>query len=165
MEQMIEVGRLGATRQTWKHKSVRDILSEIIADCPNGSEKALRRLFAKAVKDDEEYLSAVIDYAFDNAIMAYRRQRHAPDSATVAAKAEHKAREARQHADRVAYIKEQVILLNQEMPNGQRLRYCTLDYVYRLGGAYKKIGQLGNTKIVGERYNEDQLRAKMVGLV
>ena len=121
---------------------------------------------AQAALADGEYLDAIIDYAFDAAFRAYDRQAKyepptARERATVATQ---KAVALQAHAERVQYIKEKIILLNQEMPNGMRARNCTLDYMYRLGGAYRRIGKQGSKKLVGSVYDEGTYRTKLQGL-
>lgn len=164
---LMEVGSLGATRQTWRNKTIREVLADLVERNPRASEDRLRALFAECVRDDDEYLSAVIDYAFDNTYRArVRQEARQPVSAIGRAEQlEARAQEARQHAERVEYIKERIILLNQEMPNGMRARNCTLDYMYRLGGKFKTVGKPGSRKTVGETYTEDQYRAKLKGVV
>ena len=166
-----EVGTLAATRQTWKSVSVRDIFIEVIEANPDAGEDKLRRKFRALVESDADYLNAVADYAFDNALNAHRKHAAAQSAAARAQKAAVRAEraqvvahDARVHADRVEYVKQQIILLNQEMPNGKRMRFCTLDYIYNLGGAYKRLGERGSQKLVQDKYNEDQLRARMTGL-
>jgi len=162
----LNIGRQGATRQTWRDKNLRELLVEIVTAKPTGLESQWRREFRDQVRDDPDYFDAVCDYAFDNAIVSIRKaqERKAPSADLLAKKAETRAVEARKHAERVQYLKEQVILLNQEMPNGKRLRFCTLDYLYRLGGKYRQLGKLNSTKLVGQVYSEESYRAKLVGL-
>lgn len=143
-----------------KHAMMRDHMGvQQVGDMGGAIEK-------KHHKDVAEYLDAIIDYAFDAAWRAYERQAEvipptAQQKATLATK---KAAELQAHAQKVEYIKEQIILLNQEMPNGMRARFCTLGYMFRLGGAFKRIGKEGSTRLVGAVYNEDEYRKKLQGL-
>lgn len=164
--ELIIAGSLPQTRQTWRGKPVRELFAEIVAKNPDVSEEKLRKLFREAANADDEYLDAIIDYAFDAAFRAYQNQqgREPASARQKASLAERKAAAAKEHAERVEYVKQQIILLNQEMPNGQRARNCTLDYMYRLGGAYRKIGKAGVRKLVGTVYNEEQYRKKLHGL-
>jgi hypothetical protein len=158
---------LPQTRQTWRGKPVRELFAEIIAAHPGANETKLRREFQEAARADMEFLDAIIDYAFDAAFRAYQMQIEKA-SVTVAARAAAAAKRAsdlKTHAARVEFIKEQVVLLNQEMPNGKRARNCTLDYMFRLGGAYRKVGKAGSQKLVGTVYDEPAYRAKLRGLV
>lgn len=157
---------LPQTRQTWRNKPVRELFAEVVAAHPGAREETLRRIFRQEAMADGEYLEAIIDYAFDAAWRAHERQSsQEPVTAQIRAVAAVKrAEEAQAHAARVEYVKEQIILLNQEMPNGKRARNCTLDYMYRLGGAYRKIGKSGDRKMVGAVYNETEYRRKLTGL-
>lgn len=163
---MLEVGTLAATRQTWKRNTVRELVVQIMADQPTGDERQWRKAFRDAVQRDDEYLLAVCDYAFDAAMAARERlaSRQPPSAEQVAASAQRRADVAAEHAKLVTTIKEQIILLNQEMPNGQRARNCTLDYMWRLGGAYRRIGQKGSRKLVGSVYDEQAYRSKLAGV-
>jgi hypothetical protein len=158
---------LPQTKQTWRNKPVRELFAEIATANPQADEERLRKLFREQAMADSEYLTAIIDYAFDAAWRAYERQVEVipPTAQQKAMAATKKASELQAHAERVEYIKEQIILLNQEMPNGKRARYCTLDYMYRLGGAYRRVGKQGSQKIIGTVYDEEAYRNKFSGLV
>lgn len=162
----LHTGIQAAKRQTWKHKSARDLLADIIAAHPNAREEKWRREFVKAVQDDAEYFEAICDYAFDAAMRARSNARTPvePTAADRAALLKRRADEAIAHAEKVSFVKEQIILLNQEMPNGKRARNCTLDYMYRLGGAFKRVGEQGSDKLVGTMFDEETYRQKLKGL-
>lgn len=163
----VMVGDLPQTRQTWRDKPIRELFAEIVAANRDAGQDRLRRLFRKEALADTEYLDAVIDYAFDAAWRAYDRQinKEPPTASDRASQATKRAAELQAHAEQVRYVKEQIILLNQEMPNGQRARNCTLDYMYRLGGAYRLVGKRGSSKTVGTVYDEAAYRKKLQGLV
>jgi hypothetical protein len=163
----LQLGQLAATKQTWRHTTVRELVADLIAQKPGASDDRLRAAFKAAVRADDDYFDAVTDYAFDAALRAIRTQKHTPPVTAdeKAKRARVKAREAASHAKAVAYVKEQIILLNQELPNGKRARFCTLDYLYSLGGAYRAAGKKGSTKLVGQEYSEAQYRAKLSGVV
>lgn len=161
----VQVGRLAATRQTWRQKAVRDLLADVIASHPKAREDQLRSEFHRAAREDEDYFEAVCDYAFDAAMRARSQQKEPPTAADRAVALARKAEEAHAHAEKVAYIKEQIILLNQEMPNGQRARHCTLDYMFRLGGAFRRVGKKGSKATVGGTYSEAEYRKKLAGVV
>jgi hypothetical protein len=157
---------LPQTRQTWRNKPVRELFAEIAGANPRASEDMLRKRFREAALEDTDFLDAIIDYAFDAAFRAYERQAESepPTAQSMATVAAQKAADLQAHAERVAFVKEQIILLNQEMPNGKRARYCTLDYMYRLGGAYRQVGKQGSQKAVGVVYSEEAYRKKLKGL-
>ncbi len=57
-------------------------------------------------------------------------------------------------------IKRQVLLLNLEMPNGKRMRYCTGAEMERFGDAYRRIAsKVGKTKMVGSVLSENEVRS------
>jgi hypothetical protein len=161
----LEVGTYGAKRQTWKVKTIRELLTGLLAEHPSANEQKLRQVFIDAVRNDEDYFAAVCDYAFDNAMAARVKRPVAESSERQADRAQQRANEAKLHAEKVSYIKEQIVLLNQELPNGKRARFCTLDYLFKLGGAYRRVGKRGSQKLVGETYSETQYRAKLGSVV
>lgn len=163
---MLEVGTLAATRQTWKRNTVRELVAEVIEEHPKGNERQWRKAFRDAVQNDDEYFTAVCDYAFDAAMVARQRQseRQPPSAQQKAEAAQQRANEAAEHAKLVGSIREQIILLNLEMPNGKRMRNCTGDEMARFGAGYTKIARkVGKTKRVGEVLNEAEVRKLMMG--
>ena len=52
----------------------------------------------------------------------------------------------------------QILLLNQEMPNGQRMRHCTGMYIAKLGGQYARAGKKAAHKLMGQVFDEQSLR-------
>lgn len=160
----MQVKGLAATRQTWRGKTVRELLAEVIAENKNADEKVLRREFRTRLRDDEEYFLAAADYAFDAAFRALTEQskRHAPSADQRAANAMASAERAAQHARTVKGITEQILLLNLEMPNGKRMRYCTGEEMLSFGKSYQRIGQkVGKTKLVGAVLDEAAVRKLM----
>jgi hypothetical protein len=160
----LQVKGLAATRQTWRGKTVRELLAEVIADNRNADENILRREFRARLRDDEEFFLAVADYAFDAAFRALteQKQRHAPTAEQRAATAAASAGRAAEHARVVKGLTEQILMLNLEMPNGKRMRYCTGSEMSTFGRAYEKIGRrVGKTKRVGEVLDEKQVRELM----
>jgi hypothetical protein len=153
-----------ATKQTWrKDMTIREIFAEIVDSNPRGSEASWRKAFLEELKNNVDALHAASDYAFDGCLRAYHSMKTHERTKKMVAKAQEK-----QNAEIVAeaaVIKETVILLNMEMPNGKRARNCSLDYFYRLGGAYRKIGKRGDKTLIGAKYNEAEFRAKLSELV
>ena len=160
-------GVLPQTRQTWREKPSRELFAELVSRYPRASETTLRKHFHEEALSDNRYLEAIIDYAFDAAWRAYERHvdRPHPSATERASIAVQRAAEMQAHAERVEAIKEKIILLNQEMPNGKRARYCTLDYMFRLGGAYRRVGKKGSQSFVGAIYDEEKYRAKLQGVL
>lgn len=155
----MHTGYLAATRQTWRVKTVRELVAEIIRENDAADEARIRREFRERVKDDNEYFLAVADYAFDAAWRALTIQRNSPTAEDRALKAERAAADAKEYARKVASIKDQVMLLNLEMPNGKRMRFCTGSEMAEFGKAYTKIAKrVGSTKLVGSVLSEQDVR-------
>lgn len=151
---------LAATRQTWRRKTVRELVSSVIAEHKGADEVNLRRAFREAVREDEEYFLAVSDYAWDAAFRALTEQKkHArPSAEQRAASAAASASRAAEHARVVKGIAEQVMMLNLEMPNGKRMRNCTGPEMAAFGKGYERIARKVGRKRVGEVLNEAQVR-------
>lgn len=155
----MHTGYLAATRQTWRVKTVRELVAEIIRENDAADEARIRREFRERVKDDNEYFLAVADYAFDAAWRALTTHRNSPTAEDRALKAERVAADAKEYARKVASIKDQVMLLNLEMPNGKRMRFCTGSEMAEFGKAYTKIAKrVGSTKLVGSVLSEQDVR-------
>jgi hypothetical protein len=54
-------GVLGATRQTWRAKSVRDLLVEIIKDNRKDSDRELLDKFIDRLREEEVYFLAAAE--------------------------------------------------------------------------------------------------------
>lgn len=153
-------GELGATRQTWRAKSVRDLLAEIVTSNPQATDRALLEKFVNSLRDDDDYFLAAAEYAFDNALRALRREQSQPTAIQKAKLAEQKAKDAVARAKLVARIKSKVLLLSMVMPNGKKLRDCSGEECAHFGGWYRRIAsEIGPTKLVGEVLSEQQVRA------
>ena len=109
-------------------------------------------------------MAVAAEYAFIN---TYRRLQAEPTADQRAQIAKQRAKQAQKladaiakHAETVRSIKEQITLLNWEMPNGKRLRNCTGAECVECGGWLAKVGKkVGTTKRVGEVLNEKEVRA------
>jgi hypothetical protein len=152
-------GALAATRQTWRHEAVRDLLADIVAANPTASDKSLLDKFIGRLREDDDYFLAAGAYAFDNALRALRREQQRPTAAQKAAAASKRAQEAAEHARMVSRIKVKV-LLNILTPNGKKLRACTGEECQHFGGWYQRIAEkIGPTQLVGDVLKEKDLRA------
>jgi hypothetical protein len=148
-------GQKGATRLSWSQFGPRDLLAQLADEHPKASRERLRQLFSDAVRADDRWLDGCVEYAFTNSINALENQR---------------VRDARQPAARPSDVAKKmvpeamkVLLLNMEMPNGKRLRYCTGREVAKFGSFYTKIAKKAGAKRIGEVYDEAQLRAALGG--
>lgn len=153
------VGTLGATRQSWRLKAVRDLLLTTIKENPKATDKELRNAFVEHLRKDDDYFVAAGEYAFDNALRAWRRENEpsmtAAEKADIAAKL---AQKASKHARLVSRIKVKA-LLNIMTPGGKKLRACTGLECLHFGGWYHLIAQrVGPTQLVGDVLDEKQLR-------
>jgi len=160
----LNIGGLAATKQTWRKNTVREIVAEIVSANPKATEGQLRREFRNAVRNDEDYFLAVADYSFDAAFRALsvQRERQRPSAEDRAIRAAAAAANAAAHAKTVKGIQEQLLLLNLEMPNGKRMRFCTGEEMTKFGTAYQRIAKkVGKTKMVGQVLGEKEVRALM----
>jgi hypothetical protein len=152
-------GTLAATRQTWRAKSVRDLLAEIIAANPKASDDKLRRSFKQGMRDDDDFFDAVGDYGFDAALRALRNIQPPRTAKQNAVAATRKAEDAAAVAKLVAGIKGKA-LLKSKMLNGRMLRDCTGFECAHFGGWYQRIAaRVGNDQRVGDVLSEKQVRA------
>jgi len=160
----VQIGELGATRQSWRTRSIRDLLVELIKEYPDAGEGKLLVEYIARCRNSDDDLDAGLTYAFDNNYRALRKQ--VATAREKAAKAARRAQEAQaaaevaiKHAEIVQSIKEQVLMLNLEMPNGKRMRHCTGAEMEKFGGAFQRIGKkVGKTKTVGSALNEQEVR-------
>lgn len=143
------------THQSWQKDSVRTAVACLREANPKASESRLVTLFAEKMREDESLLLAAAEYVVILAVNSIERSANAR-----AVKApERRAERAATQAAVVENIKEQVMLLNMEMPNGKRMRWCTGAEMQKFGGAFTKIGKkVGTTKTVGAVLDEKQVR-------
>jgi hypothetical protein len=152
-------GALAATRQTWRAKSVRDLLAEIVTDNPQATDRALLEKFVDQLRGDDDYFLAAAEYAFDNALRALRREQNQPTAVQKAEQAAKRAKLTVSHAKLVSRIKSKVVLLNMAMPNGKKLRDCSGEECRHFGGWYQRIAaEIGPSKLVGDVLSEKQVR-------
>jgi len=75
---------------------------------------------------------------------------------------EQRAQQKAQITEAAKEVANKILLLNQEMPNGKRMRYCTGAEMAKFGKGYKRIAKkVGSTKIVGSVLDESQVRDLM----
>jgi hypothetical protein len=161
----LNTGSLGATRQSWKANSPRDLLRRLIEKNPTTSEERLLTLFTDEVRENEGFLETLIEYWFTNNYRSLTR-------GTVEPAVQAKAREERQA--KVAEIKHrvakhierkaQILLLDLTMPNGKKLRDCTGKECAELGRKTSawlvSLSQkLKPAQTVGEVFTEDKVRS------
>ncbi len=155
----LDIGYRGATRQSWREKDVRELVIRLVESNPRATRHEIIKLFKEQMREDDDYLDAAADYVVTNAMNAIelaqakrKRSSTRPTRAETDAKVESMAET----------IKEQIIILNLEMPNGKRMRYCTGEEMARFGGLYARIAKrVGKTKRVGEVLSEAQVRGML----
>jgi hypothetical protein len=136
----------------------RELLISLIEQNPDASKDHLFKLFRDEIRDEDEYQRAVDWYFFVN-MYEYEVTRRSKRTPEAAVKSAERQREMRQT---VESIKSQIMLLNLEMPNGKRMRYCTGAEMAKFGKAYERIAKkVGNTKMVGSVLDEKQVRGLM----
>jgi hypothetical protein len=153
---------LAATKQTWRKASnAREVFAQIAGANPRGGEAAWRKAFRAEIKANDDAFDAVVDYTFDACFRAYMTVLTNRDGKAAAQRAISESQRNQRAAAAAEFIKEKIIALNLEMPNGKRARFCSLDYFYRLGGAYRRVGKKGDHSLIGSKYNEQQFRSKL----
>lgn len=152
------VGYHAATRQSWQRDSIRTTIAELRDANPQATEDRLIKLFAERMKEDDDLLNAAAEYAVINAVNSIARTTAVRQSA----KPEERTARAQQQTMLVESIKEQIMILNTEMPNGKRMRWCTGAEMVKFGGAFQRIGKkVGSTNTVGSVMDEKQVRQIM----
>ena len=156
------VGYHAATRQSWKRDNIRVAIAELRDANPQSTEDRLVQLYAERMKADDDLLQATAEYAVINALNSMERKAPAASTSRPAPAPQERAARAQEVEKMVSSIKEQITLLNMEMPNGKRMRWCTGAEMMKFGGAFTKIGKkVGSTKNVGTVLDEKQVRALM----
>jgi hypothetical protein len=147
----INVGKYAATRQSWSRTNIRVIYSEIKKSKPRAAHTELVKLLAERMREDDDALMAAADYVITNC-------EEAEEGYANRAKYKKRAQDAEHTADD---IKNHIILLNLEMPNGKRMRYCTGTELASFGKGYQRIARKVGSKMVGSVLDEKQVRALM----
>jgi hypothetical protein len=149
------IARQAVTHQSWNKESVRTAVAELREKNPKADDAALARLFAERMRADDKLLEAAAEYVVILAVNSIERSIITRTTNTPQARI---VREAQQTSV-VAAIKEHVMMINMEMPNGKRMRWCTGAEMVNFGGAFQKIGKkAGSTKTVGAVLDEKQVR-------
>jgi hypothetical protein len=147
-----------ATVASWKAADVRELLIRLKDEHPTASKSRLFDLFLERVKEDEEYQYATADYAFHNTMNALERFEARPPASLAVVRQQREERQQEVIAT-AETIRNQILLLNLEMPNGKRMRYCTGEEMAKFGRAYERIAKkVGKTQLVGSVMNETEVR-------
>ena len=150
----------GAARQSWHRDSMRELLRALIEEHPKATDAELLDKFTQLMREDEKYLIAAAEYAVTNTLNVLERHRRQKGRRGA-------LREEEQNRKETETIKEairsQVVLLNLEMPTGQRARYTTGVEHGKIGRGYIRVEKKVGTKRVGEVLSEDQYRKLVLG--
>ena len=159
----LNLGRKAATRQRWGRDSIRPYIRDLQDQNPRASEGKLIALLAQLMRDDDEALVAAAEYAVHNALsvqVKYKRANGeaspAPGPSSTPARGPWMSSIERERER--AKVVAKMLLLNQEMPNGLKLRDCSGNYVAKLGGQYVKAGKKAGFKLMGRAFDEKSLR-------
>lgn len=128
------------------------------ADRTAGKDHMFAQWF-DAVRQDDEYLIPTLLHAFTNMWEALEKDearlpQGRPTKRQVAARKAHITKA-------VKTTVAQIILLNLEMPNGKRMRYCTGPEMEKFGRHFHKIAMRVGDKRVGEVLSEQEVRKLM----
>ena len=155
----LNTGKYGATHQSWSRDAIRAVVREIKTSNPKANHSTLVRLLAERMSEEDDVLKAAADYIVKNcedALAGYAQRERKTTTP------EERAKVAEQIENTAEAIKNQILLLNLEMPNGKRLRNCTGREIGQFGAAYQRIAKrVGPTKLVGTVLDEAGVRKLM----
>lgn len=155
----LNLGYRASKAQSWRAKDVRELVLRLKEANPAAGESRLVKLFRDHIREDDDYADAAAFYCVRSALNAMENQRERQRQREPIVKAQREATEKIVEAD----IKAQIIILNLEMPNGKRMRYCTGAEMAKFGGAYARIAKkVGKTKRVGEVMSEAEVKKLMI---
>lgn len=157
----VGLGSYGATRNRYSNESTITFLRQLVAENPKADLAKLIKLYDEKAAEDADWRMAAVREAVTN---EYRNM-------TLQLKKEKTREEKQQSVERtqkiVAQVKADIIKtvwINELMPNGKRMRFCTQDYMWKLGGAYRAVGKQGSKKLVGQVFDQNAVQEKFKGL-
>jgi hypothetical protein len=129
------------------------MLRRIMAWLPDASEQETWPVFRAKVLKDRDMLEACLRWFHVNA--RRRLEGFAPRTAPPKKRAVPLEEKHARVADRVKRIRA-VMILDYTMPNGSRLRECTFGYAREVGGAFARLGEMGDPHaIIGQVLSND----------
>jgi hypothetical protein len=142
-------------------------MGRILKENPGITESESLPIFRTKVLADDDLLEACV---FECHASARNRAYRGIDDALTREEKRLREMERRRARDaRVAEMYERgkaVLILNHIMPNGLPLRDCTFAYAKEVGGAFARIGGMGEPdQIIGEVLSDDQADAAAGELV
>jgi hypothetical protein len=137
------------------------VIGQILRENPGITETESYPMFRNAVLKDAELVEACMFWCHQAA-----RDRACKDvdvALTLEEKRRRRELKKRERDARVAELYERaktVLILNHPMPNGLPLRDCTFAYAKEVGGAFARIGDMGDPdRIIGDVLSDDEADA------
>jgi hypothetical protein len=167
MQMEVNLGSKGATYQSWFRDAVRVAFRELQEQHPKAGERKLAQLLGDRARDDPEIFDAAMEYIAHNMLNAQegyvRREQERVQLARPKRSAEERQQENEELSRQAKEAAAKILYLNMEMPNGKRLRYCTGDYVAKVCAPLAKLGKKAGNKLMGQAYNEEDIRKEIKG--
>jgi len=151
-------------------KQPMELMARYRAADPVGSKERIISKWKKTVQEDDDYTSAVLDYAGQNMWTdldkteredndrKQRAERRAEIYAEEMAEGKSRAEKERETITAASEQVKKIVVLNWLMPNGKRLGDVTFGYCRKLEGFIGRIGKMGKpNEIVGKKLSNDQL--------
>lgn len=153
----MNIGHHAATRQSYRDEtSMKEFVTRLRDEYPEAGVDEIIRRFAERARGDDHYLNAAVEHSVLNTWNSMERllrqsiQRPAPHIAAAA---------KQERETKIQAAVEQIMLLNQEMPNGKRLRYCTREDISKWSAGYERMAKkMKPGQMVGQTFNEDQVK-------
>lgn len=160
------MGIHGATRQSWSRNNIRQVYAEIKSKNPRANCDEMVQLLSERMREDDDAMKAGVEYIVINCEEAqegYAKRVTKPAPEPAPEQIAQRQKTVAAHVDRSLEAVTKVLLLNLEMPNGKRMRYCSGAEMAKFGKAYGRIAKkVGSTKMVGSVLNEKEVRALMI---
>jgi hypothetical protein len=134
-----------------------ELLLRILKENPNATEEDTWLLFRAEVLKNEDMRDACLRSFHVNATGRLERLMSRAESPQErAAMAEQKRAERRARVTKAFKRAKAVLILDHVMPNGLRLGDCTFGYASEVGGAFARLGAMGDPDaIIGQVLTED----------
>lgn len=153
--------RQAFAHQSWHRGSIRELMTGLIDEYPRMNDEGLVRLAIERMREDEEWLIAAGEYAAMQTLSTLHRRKEAMPTPALSIPVERAHSKAQQQI-LVEKIKDQIMLLNLEMPNGKRMRYCTREEMAGFNKGYDRlIKKMKPGQMVGQAFDEAQVKALM----
>lgn len=149
----INIGYYAATRQSYRDEaSMKEFVTRLRNEYPYAGVDEIIRRFAERAMVDDAYLQASVEYAvintWNNIEKLLRRSNRSTPQIT-----------AQEKEAKIQAAIEQIMLLNMEMPNGKRMRYCTREEMAGFNKGYERmVKKMKPGQMVGQAFNEDQVK-------